>query len=261
MPPFQTFSYETALPCAALADFVSHFWCSRFHMGVQKDFSYYFTASTHTELAFAFSPKHKHRQQLVFAAVQGHTNEPGRIDSGDFSELFGVSLYSYAIPFFFGMAPSALAHQLVNLQALIGKDANTLTNRLAAGSNFQQRMAVITQYLTTRLHTNGHEDVAMLQAIKSIRSMRGLVNIRALASEFSLSQKQFERRFKNFSSFNPKLFARIIRFEAALGSYTETHPLTDLAYELDYYDQAHFINDFKQFTGFSPRKYRQVMPR
>ncbi|WP_343703285.1 AraC family transcriptional regulator [Chitinophaga sp.] len=252
-------TYEVAFPGATLQHYVSHFWQSRWATGVQDHFVYHSTANTNTELAFAFRPRNRHGHEPVFSAVQGHTDSHSRIDTGGFSEMFGVSIHSYAIPFFFDIPSAQLANHVIDLAELPGANAAFLAKSLAAGRSFSQRMAIMTAYLEKRLR-RGHEDQTILHAIRKMKNMRGLVSIRELAAECALSQKQFERRFREFSSFNPKLYARILRFESSLSAYKKLDSLTALAHHLGYYDQAHFINDFRQFSGFSPRQYMAVMP-
>ncbi|WP_119080920.1 helix-turn-helix domain-containing protein [Chitinophaga alhagiae] len=254
-------TYEVAPPCKALEGFVSHFWCSRWHAGVQQHFSYHATACTTTELAFAFAPGwNRHRPNTVFSSVQGHTENHSRIDTGGFSDMFGVSLHSYAVPFFFNIPASRLTNQLIDLDELIPGGAAILADSLARGRTFPDRVEIMTQYLKAKWQQVAQADPAIMHAIRRMRGMKGSVSIRDLAGECSLSQKQFERRFRAFSSFTPKLYARILRFESSLGSYKKLDSLTDVAHHLGYYDQAHFINDFKKFSGFSPRKYMAVMP-
>jgi len=73
-----------------------------------------------------------------------------------------------------------------------------------------------------------------------------------------LSEKSFERKFKQGVGISPKLFSRICRFQAALNQLRNNHyrKLSDVAYENGYADQSHFIRAFKEFAGFSPQQYR-----
>ncbi|MBC8045504.1 MAG: AraC family transcriptional regulator, partial [Fimbriimonadaceae bacterium] len=81
-------------------------------------------------------------------------------------------------------------------------------------------------------------------------------NVEQLARQNFLSIRQFERNFKEFSGFRPKLFSRIIRFQSALSEYdNKGKPLTEIAYACGYYDQSHFIHDFKEFSGHYPKHY------
>lgn len=258
MTSLKTIIFEVAQPCKQLDGLVSHFWQSRWKQGVQNYFCYYSTANTNAELVFAFSPKTVHRSNSVFATFQGYTRTPSQIHTGGFSEMFGVSIHAHAVPLLFGVPVAQVANHLIDVKELLDREAAVVTNQLAYGSHFAERVNIMTHYLSLRMNKSIIGDLVMLKAIKMIREMQGQVDIRSLAAAFSLSQKQFERRFKNFCSFNPKLYASIIRFESALFPGRQFDSYTDMALELGYYDQAHFINDFKKFSGFTPRRYRSV---
>lgn len=74
---------------------------------------------------------------------------------------------------------------------------------------------------------------------------------------FNLSERQFERKFREYSGFNPKLCMRIVRFEEACNFYGHSgqKTMTEIAHECGYYDQSHFIRDFKEFSGYEPGHY------
>ena len=72
-----------------------------------------------------------------------------------------------------------------------------------------------------------------------------------------LARRQFERRFKSCAGFPPALFARIVRFQRSYRMLEngQATSLTDLAVACGYFDQSHFIRDFKRFSGMNPRTY------
>jgi len=77
-----------------------------------------------------------------------------------------------------------------------------------------------------------------------------------MARRHSLSTRHFERKFKEFAGLSPKLYSRIIRFQAATQhKLTGIRDLTKIAYACGYYDQSHFINDFREFSGYTPKEY------
>ena len=80
-------------------------------------------------------------------------------------------------------------------------------------------------------------------------------NVNELASKFSLSTRQFDRKFKIYSGFSPKMYLRLTRLQNALKQYGCDKSLTRIAYECGYYDQSHFIHDVKAFTGYHPGFY------
>lgn len=256
MKHLETITYEVILPDKELEDFVSHFWCSQWNTGVQECINYNSTANTNTELVFAFAPG----KQSVFSLLQGHTVNYSCLETGGLSEMFGVSFYSHAVPYFFEASACDLVNQLVDFGEIMRLDAEAMTYRLACTYSFAKRVEIMTQYLKRKFNSSRKTDFSIINAIKRMRELRGQVNIVALAKESLLSQKQFERRFKSFSGFNPKLYSRILRFENSLSPYNDHTSFTDKALDLGYYDQAHFINDFRQFSGFSPGNYSPISP-
>ncbi|XXX75811.1 helix-turn-helix domain-containing protein [Sorangium sp. So ce134] len=99
-----------------------------------------------------------------------------------------------------------------------------------------------------------------------LRASHGGARVGALAGRLGLSVRQLERQFKSAAGLSPKALARLIRFSRAT-ERLELDPdasLTALAFELGYADQAHFIREFRAFTGMSPGRYagevRRLVP-
>jgi len=108
----------------------------------------------------------------------------------------------------------------------------------------------------TRLHALfGREQVKA--AAKLLYHSKGQFRVAQLADYCNLSVRQLQRQFDKTTGVSPKTLGRIIRFEAIryrLMADANAN-LTDLAYEFGYTDQAHFIRDFKTFTGRTPGEY------
>ncbi|UOQ68039.1 helix-turn-helix domain-containing protein [Hymenobacter volaticus] len=76
-----------------------------------------------------------------------------------------------------------------------------------------------------------------------------------------MSERSFQRKFKQHVGIPPKLFSRICRFQVSLNQLRnhQYHKLSDVAFENDYADQSHYIRSFQEFAGCSPYQYqRQV---
>ena len=117
-----------------------------------------------------------------------------------------------------------------------------------------QRLQLINRFLERRIREFSRPEI--VYASQRIYNLNGLVNIKNLANHFSMSPRQFERKFKECIGFSPKSFARIVRFKSLISSYKKgDSTLTKVAYDFGYYDQAHFIQDFKQFSGYNPHAY------
>ncbi len=212
------------------------------------------TASTFTEMAFAFQGSSAH-PELRFSSIQGHTSHYAEFPAGGFFKLFGVSLYSHSVPVLFQLPASELCHRFLPIDSLCGNAGDGLIERIALAASTAERVQVLTSFFKAQLLRSSSLDTRIAGAVKHIRQQRGNVNIADLAGQCGFSKKQFERRFLAGSGFSPKLFARIVRFENAMRSYPEYPDLTSLAYASGYYDQAHFIRDFNAFSGYSPAKF------
>jgi AraC-like DNA-binding protein len=244
-------SYQVIQPCQELKSLVSHFWVGKLDNGVQSKPTYYSTANTHTELAFAFKPSRNY-PEFLFSAVQGHTDHAEQIPVDDSIELFGASLYSYAVPGLLHISAAELINQFTNLDTILEKDGRTINEKIAHAAGTADRIKILTGFFKSQMAKSQVGDNLTSWAVQHIRMRKGNVNIRELAAECCLSQKQFERRFTAYTGFNPKMYSRIIRFEAAFWNCRRYDSLTEAAYAHGYYDQAHFIHDFKQFSGYPP---------
>lgn len=111
-------------------------------------------------------------------------------------------------------------------------------------------------FLENKLSKNYLNQPDVFSCINDIIQSKGVTDIKTLADRHFLSLRQFERKFKHFSGFSPKLFSRIIRFQSAIKRYdNKKMPLTEIAYDCGYYDQSHFMHDFKEFSGYHPMQY------
>ena len=86
---------------------------------------------------------------------------------------------------------------------------------------------------------------------------RGLTRVSSLAQSTGLSARQFERRFASHVGLSPKAFLRVVRFQEVLKAMDAGgRPIgRGLAVEHGFYDQPHFVNDFKAFTGHAPTEW------
>lgn len=91
-------------------------------------------------------------------------------------------------------------------------------------------------------------------ALREIINQEGCVKMAQIAEDMKYSQHYINREFKKNIGFSLKQYAEIIRLQNAI-TYLETSK-TDLVYEhLGFYDQAHFIKEFKKFTLLTPQNY------
>jgi transcriptional regulator GlxA family with amidase domain len=120
----------------------------------------------------------------------------------------------------------------------------------------EARIAIISEFLAQKLDSNTRELPVLYRAVHTVLANNGTLTVDSLAAEHGISKRQFERRFKDLAGLSPKLYSRVIRFQAATQfKLNGTRDLTEIAYASGYYDQSHFINDFREFSGYTPKQY------
>lgn len=88
-------------------------------------------------------------------------------------------------------------------------------------------------------------------------STKGSKSINTILKDNLSKRRQLERKFLKQVGMSPKQLSKVIRLQTALKLLLnqQSERLTDIAYESEYYDQAHFIKDFKDFTGTTPNQF------
>jgi AraC-like DNA-binding protein len=135
----------------------------------------------------------------------------------------------------------------------LGPLVSHLHQRLGECDSLEERVRVVDRFLLQRsMKLSGLEGISATAA--RIVRRAGSLPIADLATAAGLGLRQFQRRFFEQVGVQPKLFSRIVRFEAALDSKarSSTKSWAQVAHELGYFDQMHMIHDFQQFTSHVP---------
>ena len=155
------------------------------------------------------------------------------------------------------------AHELFNLSLSLDDifdkhQVAEVGDKLTAATTDSQRIKVVEQFL--RSHLNDIEsDKLIREAVKLIYQSNGTIRVKELNEKLFISQSPLEKRFRQVVGTTAKKFASIVRFNSVLDQMSEKKSLTEICYENHFFDQAHFIKDFKQFTGDTPEKFKRSM--
>jgi AraC-like DNA-binding protein len=134
-----------------------------------------------------------------------------------------------------------------------GPELEYLTQQLQEASSFAEMVGNAERYLLKKL-TSVKDMLPFDEAMQVLAKNNGAISIEQIASLSCLSLRQFERKCLERIGYSPKFFARLARFSKAY-RLRESRPglsWTAIAHESGYFDQMHFIRDFKQFAGITP---------
>jgi AraC-like DNA-binding protein len=154
---------------------------------------------------------------------------------------------------------SELASRSIGLHDILPPGrVDRMQERVLAARTVADRVAVVEDFLI-QLPFAG--DPLVAHALKLLASSPSTtraacstrpIHVAEVARLLGLSERQLERRFLERVGVTPKRFATLRRFERAV-AFTRTAPsLTAVALDAGYYDQSHFIREFRRFTGVSP---------
>jgi AraC-like DNA-binding protein len=129
-----------------------------------------------------------------------------------------------------------------------------LEEQLIEAPTNRERIAWLEKFLIGRM-SHSEPDKLVLAALALIHQSKGNIRIKDLVQQLHTSQSPLEKRFRAAVGASPKKFTSIVRLKNLLQQYPTTGSLTELGYEAGFYDQAHFIKEFKAFTGDTPENY------
>ena len=131
--------------------------------------------------------------------------------------------------------------------------AAQLEEEISIARSADERVRIAERFLFSILRQQ-EQDKIILASLEAIRQANGIIRTDDLARQLYISSSRFEKRFRNVVGTSPKKFASMIRIESIIKGYQNNSPLTKLAYDSGYFDQAHFNRDFKNYTGLSPKQ-------
>ncbi|HEX5149895.1 MAG TPA: helix-turn-helix transcriptional regulator [Parafilimonas sp.] len=150
-------------------------------------------------------------------------------------------------------------NQSISLDNLFDKTEVAQTEeKLANARTDLQRIRIVEQFLLSQWKER-QDDKLVIEAVKLIYQSKGVIKIKELHEKLFISQSPLEKRFRKIVGTSPKKFASIVRFNTVLNNVGVEKSLTTIAYENNFFDQSHFIKDFKQYTGDTPENFRRFL--
>jgi AraC-like DNA-binding protein len=155
------------------------------------------------------------------------------------------------------------ANELFNLSLSLDdifnkSDVTEVEEKLTIANTDKHRIKIVEQFLVSQLK-DIQTDKLIVEAVKLIYQTNGTIRIKELNEKLFISQSPFEKRFRKVVGTTAKKFASIVRFNTVIDDLNETKTLTEICYENNFFDQAHFIKDFKQFTGDTPENFKRFL--
>ena len=172
------------------------------------------------------------------------------------NSMLGIRFFPQAAFIFLNEDVSLFNNQVSDLASISGKIVTTLHEQLLESQSMDERIGLIENFLLTRLRITEKKIDKVQLLTKLITEMKQesyFDNMDNLAGRYGITSRYLQKIFLQYTGLTPKLYSKINRFQNSLQLIaTNKHSLTDITYECGYFDQSHFIREFKSFTGITP---------
>jgi AraC-like DNA-binding protein len=179
------------------------------------------------------------------------------------SHMIGARFKPGGAHAFFEKPISEFTDRVVPLNELWGDEAGALRERVLTAPSTEDRFLDLEAALLAKYRTDAPSFEMVREAIQRLEGSAGQGSIHAIAELLGVSHKHLTDEFQRIVGIRPKQYARMLRFSSTLETLDPSQPVDwkQLAYRAEFYDQSHFINEFKAFTGLTPTEYQQLWRR
>jgi AraC-like DNA-binding protein len=188
--------------------------------------------------------------------VLGHLTLPSRLTVSRGTSVLIARIYPYASSLFFTDSMSELTNYATDAYGIFSGEVNDFYYSLMEADSLAQKVGALDRFLTRKLVKNEklyRKSNVIQQVCGHIFSKGDVFDSKALSKSFGLSERYIEKLFVGMVGITPSAFFSVYRFNKSLEFVLSSNlKLTSIAYDCGYYDQAHFIKEFKKFTGITP---------
>lgn len=266
-------SFDIIKPCSLLEPFIKYYWILDYESNVVEpirvipygcvQFTFYLGERINS---FGSNNDSSYKDQAV---VTGQISSFFDVVPQGKIRLITIVFKPFGAKLFFDFPIFEIQNNIIPIKDINNKEWLDLENRLGDCVDNKSIVSCLENNLLKKLEKNtlfnsysSINNERIMLAINRIDDSKGTINIKDLSSLACLSDKQFNRIFADYVGMNPKNFLRIIRYQSFLLKLqnsnikaTKAVDFLDLVYDCGYYDQSHLINNFKEFTGYTPKEY------
>lgn len=253
---------KTYKPNIKLSDFVKRYWTLD---GEKENIPQKNTIVPDgtMKMIFHYGDTYKHHSQngevtiLPKFFLIGQLTKPYVIEPVGITGSFVVQFKPNGFFPFTSIPVKELENKAIPLNKLFGEEGIKLGNQILNANSTSERIQIIENFLFNVLSDKNNVDNIVKSTVETIFRTNGQFSVNEFSSTNDVSRRQLARKFSSAIGLSPKQLAKTIRIQSTLKVLLneEITSLTELAYENEYFDQAHFIKEFKEFTGLTPKKF------
>lgn len=197
------------------------------------------------------------RQTVKAGWISGVHQKFSTIEAAQGASMLVVRFRPGRISPFLRMPAAEIAGQVVLLDAIWGREFRQLRQQLLNAPEPKEKFAGLEAFFLNKLRLADASHPVIDFALARLSILDTGTGIAAIAEKTGYSHKHFVSLFHKHIGVSPKVYSRILKFQQAVQLLEQNREpdWSQLAYSCGYYDQAHFINEFKTFSGLAPSFY------
>lgn len=257
------------IPHVLLQPFVDTYILST-SRGKHETFGNQWPASHETSLVFYLADKPTHRavskearlSQKDYCLVGLQTKPLGFVCFTGNYHTFIIQFKANGFTKLFGLPAKELTDKIVAIRDVFGPKVADLYDQLLTATEIHRMALFADNFLLSFLKTNKNhflrqDGITAAARAFSTSTSKPILTVAQYARQANMSVRNFERRFIEQVGIAPKLYSKLVRFNQALNIklLQPQKKWTAIAYECGYFDQMHFIKDFKQLASITPTQF------
>lgn len=242
-------SYTEFLPDACLQEMIYCYWQLKTDQPLTEQFNYRVVADGCIDIFFELN---RPEDSYVMGFCKKFTEFP--LENG--FHYIGIRFFPTMFPQLFKINARELSNRFEHLENVIPLVSNFIKNNLHHSQTMDEIRFLFDRYFSEIVKTGSfNPDHRLYGALQLILKKQGIINIET-ELQTGISSRQLRRLFDFYIGDTPKTFSQVVRFQAILGSKPSSQSLrkNKLFFDAGYYDQAHFIKEFRNFYGVTPSK-------
>lgn len=193
--------------------------------------------------------------------ITGLCDEPAIISSEEtFTSTIGISLSTTGISQLLPFSMGEFKNAVYSFEEIFGNYGKQMQEQLANTASISQKIDLIQTMIFNLARRTNRNNQIVAYCVQEIKKTSGLVKIKHLENKTGYTKRHLDLLFNEHIGLSPKLLSSIVRFNVFYQNWAKGKQLDfykDLLYDF-YYDQSHFIKEFKRFSGYSPTQLNKI---
>ena len=189
--------------------------------------------------------------------VAGFQTQPKYIESYGESKMVVIQFKSLGAYAFLNQPLRYFSNNYINLDCVNKKEADEIWEKLQEAKTINEKVLLTENFLYRKILTTKIPNEKLISSSELLLKSRENNSVHEICQQHNISRKHLNFLFQEYLGISPKMLSSLNRFQTILKTISNAKPdkLTKIAYELNFFDQAHFNNNFKRFAGIKPNEY------